>query len=132
MLADIFHNDTAAMVGAEYRSDFKVLIVMPMVGGFVTTDGSLYGYGGIYTDFDLSDQVVLRPSFAVGAYSDGDGKDLGGVLEFRSGIELAWRFANRSRLGLEFTHISNAGIYDHNPGMETLTVNYSMPLDSLF
>ena len=54
------------------------------------------------------------------------------MLEFRSGIEVAWRFDNRSRLGVEFTHISNAGIYDRNPGTETLTVNYSIPLDQLF
>ena len=75
---------------------------------------------------------MLRPSFAVGAYADGNGKDLGGVLEFRSAIALAWRFDDRSRLGVEFSHLSNAGIYDTNPGTENLTVNYSVPLDRLF
>jgi lipid A 3-O-deacylase len=129
---DITDDHTAALFGAEYRSDFTDLIFTPMVGGFVTTDGGLYGYGGVFIDLDLSKQVVLRPSLSVGAYSDGNGKDLGGVLEFRSAIELAWRFENRSRLGVEISHLSNAGIYDNNPGAESMTVNYAMPLEQLF
>ncbi len=103
-----------------------------MVGGFVTTDGGLYGYGGVFVDLSLTDNFVVRPSVAVGAYSRGSGKDLGGVVEFRTAIEAAWRFANQSRLGVEFSHISNASIYDHNPGTEILTVNYSVPIGSLF
>jgi len=130
--ADVFGDDSAAMGAVEWRSDYTQLILTPMVGGFATTDGSLYGYGGVFVDVFLTDQFVARPSFAVGAYSDGDGKDLGGTLEFRTALELAWMFMDRSRLGVELAHMSNAGIYDHNPGMETLTVNYSIPLGSLF
>ena len=130
--SDIFDDHTAAMFGVEYRTDFKDLILTPMVGGFVNTDGSAYGYGGVFVDFFFGKRVVLRPSFSVGAYEDGDGKDLGGVLEFRSAVALDWRFDDRSRLGIEFSHISNASIYDSNPGMEILTVNYSIPLDALY
>ena len=129
---DINDSDTTAMFGAEYRSDFKKFFLTPMAGAFVTTKGGVYGYGGVFVDLFLGRRVVLRPNFSVGAYSDGNGKDLGGVLEFRSAIELAWRFDDRSRLGLEFSHLSNAGIYDRNPGTENLTLNYSVPLDKLF
>ena len=129
---DVNDDDTTAMLGVQYRSDWKDLILTPMVGGFITAEGGLYGYGGVFVDIFLGRRVVLRPSFAVGAYSDGDGTDLGGWLEFRSAAELAWRFDDRSRLGLEFAHLSNAGIYDVNPGTETLTLNYSVPLDELF
>ena len=129
---DINDSDTTGMLGVEYRSDFKKFFLTPMVGGFVTAKGGLYGYGGVFIDVFLGRRVVLRPSFAAGAYADGNGKDLGGVLEFRSAIELAWRFDNRSRLGIEFSHLSNASIYDQNPGTENLTINYAMPLDSLF
>ena len=34
---------------------------------------------------------------------------MGHVVEFRSAVELAYRFSNRARLGLEFYHLSNAG-----------------------
>jgi hypothetical protein len=68
----------------------------------------------------------------VGAYHEGNGKDLGGTLEFRSGLELAYRFDDRSRLGLEISHRSNASIYEDNPGEETLMVFYHLPLTKLF
>jgi len=126
---DINDNDTTGMLGVEYRSDFKKFFLTPMAGAFVTAKGGLYGYGGVFVDVFLGRRVVLRPSFSAGAYADGNGKDLGGVLEFRSAIALAWRFDDRSRLGIEFAHLSNAGIYDVNPGTENLTVNYSIPLD---
>ncbi len=35
---------------------------------------------------------------------------MGHVVEFRSAVELAYRFSNRARLGLEFYHLSNAEI----------------------
>jgi len=129
---DINDSFTTGMFGVEYRSDFKDLILTPMAGGFINADGGLYGYGGVFIDVFLGRRVVVRPSFSVGAYSDGDGKDLGGVLEFRSAIELAWRFDDRSRLGIELSHLSNASIYPSNPGTENLTVNYSVPLGYLF
>jgi hypothetical protein len=45
-------------------------------------------------------------------------------------LELAYRFDNRSRLGLAVSHYSNASIGDTNPGTETATVYYSIPLNS--
>jgi hypothetical protein len=57
----------------------------------------------------------------LGHYRPGDeGRELGGPLEFRSGLELSRRLGPRTRLGLSFDHLSNAGIYDHNPGSESL------------
>lgn len=129
---DVNDSETTGMFGIEYRSDYKDLFLTPMAGGFVSAEGAFYGYGGVFVDIFLGRRLVLRPNFSVGAFSDGDGKDLGGWLEFRSGIELAWRFDDRSRLGIEFSHLSNAGIYDSNPGTENLTINYSVPIDGWF
>ncbi len=70
---------------------------------------------------------MASPSFAVGGSHEGDGKELGGTLEFRSAIELAYRFDDRSRLGIQVGHLSNAGIYAENPGTEFAILNYSIP-----
>jgi lipid A 3-O-deacylase len=112
----------------QYRSDLKLWVFQPMVGANVTTDGSAYAYAGISLDIFLGNRVILRPSFAPGLYYEGNGKDLGSVLEFRSALELGWRFDDRSRLGLEISHRSNAGIDDHNPGEESLMLFYHFPL----
>ena len=71
---------------------------------------------------------MLTPSLAAGLYEDGDGKDLGHIVEFRSSLELAYRFDNRARLGLSFYHLSNASLDDNNPGTEVFSLNYSIPL----
>jgi len=43
-------------------------------------------------------------------------------------LEFAFRFDDRSRLGLSISHYSNAGLGDSNPGTESLMANYSIPL----
>jgi hypothetical protein len=122
----------AASFGLEYRFEPLEYRVRPMVGGFVTTDGSAYGYAGLNWEIPiLSQQLYLIPNFAVGAYSEGDGKDLGGALEFRSGVELSYQMENFHRVGIAFNHLSNASIYDENPGVETVLLNYSIPTGDL-
>lgn len=125
---DLLDDMTAAEFDAQFRLNTRLWIFRPQVGLFVTTDSAFYAHAGIYTDLHLADRVVLSPSFSVGGFHEGDGKDLGGAVEFRSAIELAYKFDNKSRLGLQFGHLSNAGIYDENPGEEFLIVNYSIPV----
>ena len=120
----------AAEFRAEYRSDRKIWIFKPFVGVMGTTDSAFYGYGGVLVDVYFGRRWVLTPSFAAGYYEEGDGRDLGYELEFRSSIELSYRFDNRTRLGLSFYHLSNANIGDFNPGTEVLSIVYSIPLGS--
>jgi hypothetical protein len=117
--------------GLEYRMSAFQYNLRPIFGGFVTDEGALYGYAGVNWDIELlPKQLFLIPNFAVGAYHQGDGKDLGGAIEFRSGVELAYQFQNNHQLGLAVNHLSNASLYDRNPGVETVMVTYSVPLNS--
>ena len=115
----------------EYRHGQKFWIFKPWVGVEATSDGAVYGAAGVLVDVFFGNRVVLTPSFGAGYYEEGDGKDLGHEIEFRSQIEVSYRFDDRSRLGLAFSHISNASIADDNPGVEILNVYYSIPLESL-
>lgn len=123
-------HDQAAEFRVEYRSDKKIWIVKPFLGVMGTTDSSVYGYGGFLVDVYFGKRWVLTPSLAVGYYDEGNGLDLGHEVEFRSSIELSYRFDNRSRLGVSFYHLSNASIGDINPGTEVLSIVYSIPLGS--
>ncbi len=126
---DVIRNDyEAAQFGIEYRARPIQFAIRPMIGLNVTNDESVYAYAGLNWDAELiADQLYLIPNFAAGLYKRGDGKELGGVIEFRSGIELAYQFPNTHRLGLAFNHISNASIYNHNPGSEAVLLTYSIP-----
>ncbi|MEQ8398479.1 acyloxyacyl hydrolase [Thalassobaculum sp.] len=131
---DLFDDQSAGEARLEYRFSEaqKLFFFTPFVGVTATTDAATYGYAGVGIDIFFGKRWVATPNFAVGLYGNGDGKDLGHAVEFRSGLEVAYRFDNYSRLGLSFTHISNAGLGERNPGVESLVVVYSMPFDALF
>lgn len=94
----------------------------------VNDDGGYFGGLGLTGDLHVTPRWVLTPSLAAGLYGRGDSKDLGGPIAFRSGLEFAYKFQNNTRIGLEITHTSNAGIYEDNPGTETITLNYTLPI----
>ena len=122
----------AAEFRLEYRSDKKLWIFKPLGGIMGTSDGAVYAFAGIGVDVFFGRRIVLTPSFAPGYYAKGSGLDLGHELEFRSQIEFAYRFDDRSRLGVAVSHMSNASIADENPGTESAILYYSMPLSRIF
>jgi hypothetical protein len=126
-----FNDDQDAIdLRVEYRSGHKIFgRVKPWIGLEVTSDVAAYGVGGILADIFFGRRIVLTPSFGVGVYTDGDGKDLGSAVEFRSQLELGYRFDDRSRLALAVSHISNAHLTEQNPGTEIATIYYHLPLD---
>jgi lipid A 3-O-deacylase len=125
-------NSSTAATAAEFRGEYRfgdvLWFVSPFIGVMGTSDAAFYGYGGFGIDINFSPNVVLTPNVAGGFFSRGSGTDLGSWWEFRSGVELAWRFDNMSRLGLAFSHMSNAGLTKQNPGAQSLLLMYSVPL----
>jgi lipid A 3-O-deacylase len=124
---DANDNEEAGVFNLEYRFRKGLWFIRPMVGVMATTEEAFYGYGGIYIDVPVTNRLILTPSFAAGGYEDGDGKDLGHTIEFRSKIELAYRFRNRVRISLGVSHISNASLGDNNPGTEIVSLSYAIP-----
>ncbi len=123
--------DEAVDFRLEYRHGGKLWIFKPWVGVEGTSDGAVYAAAGILVDVFLGRRVVVTGSLGADYYEEGDGKDLGHEIEFRSQIEIAYRFDDRARLGLAFSHISNASLGDINPGVEILNLYYSIPLTRL-
>lgn len=104
----------------------------PQIGLLANDQGTLYPWAAIAAAFEVTDRLIVTPSFGPGWYGRGSGKKLGSALEFRSAIEIGWRFDNGLRLGLEAYHISNAGIGVHNPGVEGAALTVALPLTALF
>jgi hypothetical protein len=126
----ILDEDKGAEVGWELRYAARRLRfqprwlppITPLAGAMGTARGALYVYGGFGLDLPLGPGWDLRPSWAAGLfYQDGD-RDLGGPLEFRSALELSRRISSRLRLGFTFYHLSNGGLFQRNPGSESLVL----------
>ena len=116
----------------EYRSDKKLSIFKPFLTASLATNAMTFLGGGILVDVFFGRRIVLTPSFAPTLwFGKTDDLDLGHIIEFRSQIEIAYRFDDRSRLGLSVSHFSNASLGDKNPGTESLILNYSFPFESI-
>jgi lipid A 3-O-deacylase len=121
------HPESTGMVLSEYRFGDVWWIIAPFVGVQGTAQGSFYGYVGISFDVHLPYNFIFTPSAAAGYFHDGEGFDLGYWWEFRTGGELAYRFADDRRLGVGFYHMSNAGLGKDNPGEEMLEGVLTVP-----
>lgn len=93
--------DKAADFRLEYRSGTSLVPwtepyvkIKPFAGLEATSDLAIYGLGGILFDIPLG-PVMITPSFGAGLYSRGQGRDLGFPVEFRSQIEVGYKFRER-------------------------------------
>ena len=133
---DPFVDSTSYEVGSELRFAPRrvpflphfVPEVAPAAGLMAGAHGSLYLYGGVHADLPLSERWTLSPGWAMGFYYRSPEFDLGGPFELRTSLELSYRRAGGSRIGLCLYHLSNAGLFDRNPGSESLVVTYSAGL----
>ena len=118
---DYDDDNTSTLYGLNYHlsdnafSVFNLIDFNPVIGGFVTAKSATMFYSGFETNIG-KDSIYLNLSSSAGIYSNGDGKDLGNTLQFKSEVNLFYRVGNSSRVGLGSHHISNAGLSSVNPG----------------
>ena len=118
----------AGLIGIEYMNlssikDSFVGNIYPVSGVMITDDEAVYVYTG-YQMNQKSDYLTISPSFAVGYYDEGDGKDLGHEIEFKTQIQLLFEISSNSELGFSYNHISNASLGDKNPGANSYMFNF--------
>ena len=81
----------------------------PVTGALITADNAAYVYTGIQAQYKLGN-INVTPSFTPGLYHEGDGKDLGHIVEFKSEVQLSLDLLNNSEFGFSYNHISNASL----------------------
>ena len=89
----------------------------------MTADSASYFYTGVQAHYKLGG-LNLTPSFAPGYYNQGDGKDLGHALEFKSEVQLSLELPKESQFGFSYNHLSNASLGSKNPGANSYMFNF--------
>ena len=98
--------------------------ISPITGGFITENSAAYVYTGIEWNVDMGGNLMFTPSFAPGLYHEGNGKDLGHVLEFKTEIQFSYRSSDDASVGISYNHVSNASLGDKNPGANSYEFNF--------
>jgi len=98
--------------------------------GVLTADGETGFVGSVGPGLYISIKEVVGISMGINptliSKHDYGDDDLGGAFQFTSHIGLNAVFYDHYSLGYRLQHMSNAGFYDHNPGvnMHMLAVEY--------
>tara|TARA_X000000368_G_scaffold258587_1_gene204420 strand:- start:197 stop:709 length:513 start_codon:yes stop_codon:yes gene_type:complete len=95
----------------------------PITGLMITADNAGYIYTGVQAQYKIGN-LNFTPSFTPGLYHEGDGKDLGHILEFKSELQISLDLSQNSELGFSYNHISNASLGDKNPGANSYMFNF--------
>ena len=119
---------SSTLFGIEHQNenlyrDTMIGRVSPITGMMITQDAAAYIYTGIEANYDLG-PFKFTPSFAPGLYSQGDGKDLGHPLEFKSEVQLSMDLGKTTNFGMSYNHVSNASLGDKNPGANSYMFNF--------
>ena len=71
---------------------------------------------------------MLIPGFGVGIFNGSSEIELGNDVEFRSGVELAYQFRNKIRVGVAIIYLLNGGISSESSGAESLVISLWVPM----
>ncbi|PVA05958.1 acyloxyacyl hydrolase [Thalassorhabdomicrobium marinisediminis] len=116
------------VLGYEYDRRFGPF--QPLASVSFTEEGDVWIGGGVKWRYALGQSdFFVDGSFQPGLWARNDGPDLGGVLQFRSALGLGYAFTDQSAVVVSFDHRSNGDTQSVNPGLETLSIQYSMTLD---
>tara|TARA_B100001094_G_scaffold186703_1_gene180913 strand:- start:588 stop:1088 length:501 start_codon:yes stop_codon:yes gene_type:complete len=119
---------SAILIGFQHQNeklqrDSMIGNISPITGGFITENSAAYIYTGFEWNVEMG-ALTFTPSFAPGLYHEGDGKDLGHVIEFKSEVQFSYAFSKDSKIGVSYNHVSNASIGDKNPGANSYMFNF--------
>tara|TARA_B100000427_G_scaffold3927_1_gene3789 strand:+ start:73 stop:588 length:516 start_codon:yes stop_codon:yes gene_type:complete len=118
----------SAIIGLQHQNENLIRdsffgTISPITGAMITADNAAYVYTGIQAQYTMG-KINITPSFTPGLYEQGDGKDLGHIVEFKSEVQLSLNLFENSQLGMSYNHISNASLGDKNPGANSYMFNF--------
>ena len=95
----------------------------PITGALITADNAGYVYTGVQAQYKIG-ALNFTPSFTPGLYHEGDGKDLGHVIEFKTEVQFSINTSADTKFGFSYNHVSNASLGSKNPGANSYIFNF--------
>ena len=122
------HKQASGLIGLQHQNDELFIQTenskfSPITGAFITSKNAFYIYTGVQAEYRFG-SLVITPSFAPGYYGEGNGKDLGYPLEFKTEVQMSFDVNDSTHLGMSYNHISNASLGNKNPGANSYMFNF--------
>ena len=122
------HGKRSELIGFQHQNenlyrDTFLGNLSPITGAMITADSATYVYTGVEAQYKIG-SLNFNPSFAPGFYHEGDGKDLGHILEFKSELQISLNMSESSKFGFSYNHLSNASLGSKNPGANSYMFNF--------
>lgn len=114
-----------------YEEDILGIFITQWELGLFTDQGghgrSSSGFGNVSLGVEVNPgYFVLRSLWGIGGITTPDSM-LGGLFEFNQDLFLGVRDDKNKMIGLNYKHISSAGIYSPNHGRDFITVQVEVP-----
>lgn len=117
---------TGQEIYARYSFNRRFGPYQPALAASITDTGDVWaGAGAVFSKSFAAERLRVQTYFMPGLHVTGKGPKLGHALEFCSGVELAYQTPRGMTIGLGYDHRSNGDISAHNPGLDTLYVQFS-------
>ena len=97
--------------------------ISPLTGFMITSDNATYLYTGVQANYNLG-IINFTPSISPGLYGQGQGKDLGNKVNFKTELQMSLDLPKNTEFGFSYNHVSNAGFGDKNPGANSYMFNF--------
>ncbi len=122
------HGKRSQIIGFQHQNENLLResffgTLSPVTGALITQDSATYIYTGVQAMYKVGN-INITPSFTPGLYNQGDGKNLGHMVEFKSEVQLSFDLPKESQFGFSYNHISNASLGDKNPGANSYMFNF--------
>ena len=122
------HGKRSQIIGFQHQNENLLResffgTLSPVTGALITQDSATYIYTGVQAMYKVGN-INITPSFTPGLYNQGDGKNLGHIVEFKSEVQLSFDLPKESQFGFSYNHISNASLGDKNPGANSYMFNF--------
>ena len=122
------HGKRSQIIGFQHQNENLIResffgTLSPVTGALITQDSATYIYTGVQAMYKVGN-INITPSFTPGLYNQGDGKDLGHAVEFKSEVQLSLDLPRESQFGFSYNHISNASLGEKNPGANSYMFNF--------
>ena len=110
------------------QNPFSRWKLIPSYGYSWSPNGAKYLYSDVKYHINIKPSLYLLISTGIGLYDNHGDLKLGHTIEFRSGLELIYVMKNKHSIGLSTYHFSNSRLGSRNPGTESLSLSYSIPI----